>query len=456
MAEICSAYPQAGSVYYWAGQLAPVRWAPYASFMVGWINMMGNLANSATFASGCLTIVAAAAAMRDGTVISMQFQVGLSIALLALWSVQNFLRIDWQGYMNAAGSVVQVVGSILVVIVALVMSPARASGETVFLSTYNGTGIRSFGYVACIGLLAALYSYGGFEAGAHMAEETRHASKVAPRGVVTSVVISLFAGIFLLVGLLYCTPTDAAAQALGYPTGIDLLLSRPCRNATSPGSGCYVVPGPAPGPGSVPNEALINLFWYASGRTVGFFLSLLVALLVFSSGMAAVTATSRVVFAMARDNALPLSRYFSVVQRGSGAPVNAVLLVFAIDAMLLLLPLGDVTAFDQITSMSSIGYVLSYGAPILLRITTGRSVFRPGWFSLGRLSYPVGWLAVLWCAATPIILLLPQVAPVTSSNMNYASVVVAATVLLAQLYWWTVARYTFAGPQRADADATPA
>ncbi len=34
MAEICSAYPSAGSVYHWAGQLVPQRLTPIMSYIV--------------------------------------------------------------------------------------------------------------------------------------------------------------------------------------------------------------------------------------------------------------------------------------------------------------------------------------------------------------------------------------------------------------------------------------
>ena len=52
MAEICSTYPVAGSVYYWAGALASPEWAPLASYLCGWFNFFGNIANNASFAFG--------------------------------------------------------------------------------------------------------------------------------------------------------------------------------------------------------------------------------------------------------------------------------------------------------------------------------------------------------------------------------------------------------------------
>lgn len=42
MAEISSAYPSAGSVYYWAGKMSPPEWAPVVSYVTGWFNLLGN------------------------------------------------------------------------------------------------------------------------------------------------------------------------------------------------------------------------------------------------------------------------------------------------------------------------------------------------------------------------------------------------------------------------------
>ena len=63
MAEICSSYPSAGSVYHWAGMLAPPEWAPAASYLCGWFNFLGNAAGDSSYAYGFAQIVAAADAL---------------------------------------------------------------------------------------------------------------------------------------------------------------------------------------------------------------------------------------------------------------------------------------------------------------------------------------------------------------------------------------------------------
>ena len=58
-------------------------------------------------------------------------------------------------------------------------------------------------------------------------------------------------------------------------------------------------------------------------------------------------------------------------------------------------------------SASITWFYISYATPIFLRITTGRSNFIPGPFSLGGWAVPVGTIAVAWVAYIVVILLFP-------------------------------------------------
>lgn len=58
-------------------------------------------------------------------------------------------------------------------------------------------------YVACIGILMSQYTITGFDASAHLSEETRNASWSAPIGVMTSIICSSVFGFFLILCLLF-------------------------------------------------------------------------------------------------------------------------------------------------------------------------------------------------------------------------------------------------------------
>ncbi len=59
MAEICSAFPTAGGLYYWAAKLAPGKSGPVWSWFTGWFNLLGQVAVSAGITFGCGYSVAA-------------------------------------------------------------------------------------------------------------------------------------------------------------------------------------------------------------------------------------------------------------------------------------------------------------------------------------------------------------------------------------------------------------
>ncbi|CAF1344497.1 unnamed protein product [Rotaria sp. Silwood1] len=176
LAEICSVYPSAGSVYHWAGQLVSAKHAPLASFTCGWVNFLGNVAGDAAFSSGFATIINATVVLQGNNSLSIGTEVGIGIGVTFVWAALNALRIDQQGWLNNLAAVFQIGSTISIVIVLLVVAPTRATAHHVFTSTYNSTGFP-FAYVCLIGILSTLFSFSGYEAGAHLSEETRHAGR---------------------------------------------------------------------------------------------------------------------------------------------------------------------------------------------------------------------------------------------------------------------------------------
>ena len=461
MGEICSTYPSAGSVYHWAGQLAPADWAPSISFITGWLNFLGNAAGDASFAFGfAQTVVAAqqihkcpvdidglfATALSDGTTTTstssavstcatygIGAQVGIAIAIAACWSVMNVMRVDQQGWLNNLAAGWQI--STTIAIVAVILSPRYnthtfTSSDTVWRFWRNKSGFshdgKSDAYVVVVGLMSSLFSFSGYEAGAHMAEETRSASKSSPLGLIATTIVTALTGLLYILGLLYAIPRE-----LGLFTSLT----------------------------TYPNAAS-SIYAVATGNKVGLILTDILVVNLFFAGMSSLTVTSRIGFAMARDGAFPYSRHLSAVNGWTRTPMRAVLLVFVVDSLLLLLPLTTMNldpkygpiAFNAVTSITVIGYQLSYAIPIFLRVLVKPRQFVRGDFHLGPFSLIVGWIAALWLTVTSIFLFLPIAAPVTRYNMNYTCLVVGGVMILAGAHWWVGgARQTFTGPKRVDA-----
>ncbi|CAF4847589.1 unnamed protein product [Rotaria sp. Silwood1] len=375
-----------------------------------------NFAGDVAFASGFATIINAAIILEGKDSLSTGAQVGIAIGITFVWAVQNALRIDQQGWLNNFAVIFQLGSAVTIVTVLLAMAPERATAHNVFTSTYNGTGFP-FPYVCFIGILSTLFSFSGYEAGAHLAEETRDASRAAPKGIVGTCICSAITGFAYLLALLFAIPDVSSF--------VD-------NNS---------------GDNSTQNLAVAT-YQLAVPQKGALALTILLILNLYFAGMSSLTVTSRIGFAMARDGVFPLSVYLRWIFKPTKTPLGNVIFVFVIDCLLLLLQLASTTAFTAILSIATLGYQISYFMPIFFRCTVARHTFPIGEFNLGRFSLPVAIISAAWLFITSIIMFFPAEYPVTKDNMNYAVVIVGGVAFLAGAYWIISARHWFVGPKR--------
>ena len=409
MAEVCSSYPTAGGLYYWAAKLSPTQGAAW-SWFTGWFNFLGQVAvtagidfGAATFLNAFLDLQFGFAATPGHTVLLfgliLLLHAGLNIGGVRLVSLLNDVSVWWH-----------IVG-VLVIVGALIVVPDRhQSTSFVFTHFVNNTGWGSTVYVAMLGLLLAQYTFTGFDASAHMTEETKNASIAGPRGIVMSVVVSLIAGWVLLIGVTYAIQDYAGTT--GTSTGVP------------------------------PAQVFID----AVGSTGGKLLLLIAIGAQLFCGMASVTANSRMIYAFSRDGALPGSRLWHQINPRTRTPTNAIWLA-AGAAFLLGLPyLVNAAAFFAITSIAVIGLFIAYVLPVYLRLRLGDG-FEAGPWSLGRWSRPIGIVAVGWVAFISVLFMLPTTSPVTRSTFNYTPLAVLAVLGFAGGWWLLSARKWFTGPK---------
>jgi amino acid transporter len=264
--------------------------------------------------------------------------------------------------------------------------------------------------VLLLGLLLAQYTFTGYDASAHMTEETHNAARSGPRGIVMSIIVSLFAGWVLLIGITF------AIQKAHYADY----------------TGALVPPA--------------QIFVTAIGST-GAKLLLLVAIgAQLFCGMSSVTANSRMIYAFSRDGALPGSGLWHQVNKRTRTPTNAIWLA-AVGALILGLPyLWNSSAYAAVTSIAVIGLYIAYVLPTFLRLRQGASFQRGPWH-LGRWSYLVGIIAVIWVVFITILFMLPVDSPITVDNFNYTVVAVVVVLGFATIYWLVSAKNWFTGPK---------
>jgi amino acid transporter len=441
MAELASAYPTAGGLYYWASKLGGPGWG----WFTGWFNVVGQVGITAGIDYGAAVTIdvllhawfpilsSTAPAFTNGAYVldaPTQWTTLLIYGIiLIIHATLNIFGVRIVAFLNDVSVgwhivfVVLIAGGVIGATLASfqfnpgtagVCCASQVSAHTVGFNNpgsvftvnnaFNTTGFPIW-YAFLLSLLLAQYTYTGYDASAHMTEETVGAATRAPWGVVMSVVVSAVAGYALLMGLVATTPDLGAAGSFVNPV-LYILESR-------------------------------------LGFAIGTILFAAIAVAQLFCGMSSVTSNSRMIYAFSRDGAIPFHNVWHHLDRGR-TPRNAIILA-AVAAFILAIPtLFNYTAYFAVTSIATIGLYLAYALPILLRLFAKH--FQPGPWHLGAWSKPIGTIAVIWVVLISILFMLPTASPVNAGNFNYAPVAVLGTFAIVGIWWLVSAHNWFKGP----------
>jgi amino acid transporter len=433
MAELASAYPTAGGLYYWSSKLGGPGWG----WFTGWFNLIGQVAVTAgidyglavsvdvllnawfpSFPAKLATLTAIDPATQWATLgifgLFLVIHAFLNIHGVKIVALLNDVSVWW----HIAG-VVLIVGAVVIASCFgsqfTVDSGFKQAGAAVPLNSFktlftidpkfNATGFPLW-YAVMLGLLLAQYTYTGYDASAHMSEETVGAATRAPWGVVISVVVSAIAGYALLLGLSAAVPDLGAA-------------------------GGYINP-------------VLYILESRLGFIVGTLLFLVAIGAQFFCGMSSVTTNSRMIYAFSRDGAVPGSKNWHKLDK-SRTPRNAIIFA-AVFAFILAIPsvVSDV-AYIAVTSIAVIGLYIAYIIPIILRQSA--KDFKPGPWSLGKWSRPIGIVSIVWVVFIVVLFMLPTASPVTVQSFNYTPVVMLGATAILLIVWFAGARKWFKGPK---------
>jgi amino acid permease (GABA permease) len=412
MAEVCSAYPTAGALYWWAAALAK-RNKPAWAWFIGWFNFLGEVAVTAAIDFGAAITTAAFLSLTFDMEVTTGRTFLIFLVIIIVHGLLNTFGVSAVRLLSDISAWWHLVGvAVIVVVLAFVPDNHKPISE-VFFEVHNATGFSFAGagiYAVLLGLLMAQYTYTGYDASAHVAEETHDASRAAPRGIVLSVVVSVIAGFVLLFAITW--------SIQDYESELGTALKLP----------------PA------------QIFIDAAGHNMGTFLLFICMVAQWFCGMASVTANSRMAYAFSRDGALPGSRLWKKVNPRTGTPTNSIWLCVTCSTVLVLPSLWNTTAYFAATSIAVIGLYIAYVGPVFLRRRDPN--FQPGPWNLGKWSAPVGWIAIVWVVIICILFVLPTVSPITASNFNYTIVAVAIVVGGSTIWWFASARKWFTGPKQ--------
>ncbi|KAG2091227.1 amino acid permease-domain-containing protein, partial [Suillus discolor] len=139
-------------------------------------------------------------------------------------------------------------------------------------------------------------------------------------------------------------------------------------------------------------------------------------------------------FAFARDGVLPFSRYLYWINRYTGTPVNTVWFEIICSLAIGLLSFVSTQAIDAVFTIAVTASYIAYITPITNRWVF-KNDFKPGPFYLGKLSFPVSVIAVVWMTFMSFAFFFPMTPQTTAQEMNYTVVVLGGFMFLA-ISWY--------------------
>ncbi len=411
MAEISSAYPTAGGLYYWSAKLAkrsPGAW----SWFTGWFNLLGQVAVTAGIDYGFAFFFTAFLNMTTGFPTTAGYVLVIYGAILAVHGVLNTFGVRVVAFLSDVSVWWHLLGVAIIAAVLAFVPSHHASASFVFTKFVNLSGFHAVPYVFLVGLLMAQYTFTGYDASAHMSEETLNADLSAPRGIVNSIVVSLVAGWILILAITFVAPTNMAVYT---------------KDAAQ--------------------EFAPVLIWVTAIGRHGAELLLVIAFMAQAyCGMASVTANSRMLYAFSRDGAVPGHRLWHRINPRTRTPTNSIWFCVVFAFVLAIPSMWSGVAYGAVTSIATIGLYIAYVLPTVLRRMQGKQ-WKGGRWTLGRWSALVGGLGIAWVAVIAILFMLPEFSPINRDTFNYAPIAVGVVLLFSGGYWVFSARKWFTGPR---------
>jgi amino acid transporter len=356
------------------------------------------------------------------------------VIVLFLAALLNIFSSHLMAVMNNVSVWWHVVGASIIVLILLFVPDQHQSFSYVFTERYNNSGyadgsVTSLGFwfaIVPFGFLLTQYTITGFDASAHLSEETGQAAKAAAKGIWRSIFYSGLGGYILLLCVVFAIPDNAQGQP---------------DNALA---GAGVQP----------------IFLGALGQNWATFVLFISASAQFFCATSCMTSASRMTFAFSRDGAIPGSSRWSALT-SSRVPANAVMFV-GVCAAILTLPalikvdVGGVPvplAFYAVTSIAVIGLYLAFAIPIYLRWRHGENFDVGSWNNGSKYKW-MNPIAVAEIVIVSLYLMLPTTPAANPFRdefewkfVNYAPIVTLGALILLAIWWNVSAKHWFTGPK---------
>lgn len=173
VAELVSAYPTSGGLYFTISRLLSPEWVPAISWVTGWLNLLGQVAGVASSQYGASQMLLAAVSIGkdfDYT-ISANTTVGVMAGLMVLTGLANSLSTYWMEKMTKSYVIFHVLVLVSCCIALLVKTPNKHNATYVFTDVDSTSGWTPVGFSFLFGFLSVSWTMTDYDATAHITEE---------------------------------------------------------------------------------------------------------------------------------------------------------------------------------------------------------------------------------------------------------------------------------------------
>ncbi len=439
MGQIASAYPTAGGLYHWSSILGGKFWG----WLTAWTNLLGLL-----FVIPAVNVILY-------TFIRDLFFAGILHADVSTWT--NTTMFLWVAGITAAQCLLNHFGIklttmltdlsgylifvITILLVILLFSHVQSFDLGKAFALVNTTGDAGGGVAPAygmfitilMGMLYPLFTMTGFDASAHTSEETRDAQNTVHKGMLQSVFWSLAFGFILALGMVMALPAVYTALAAD-PAQTALSKEVMAKLAAIPG-------GPAPADMAVLGWSAFSVLFNTliAPSFLGKICAVGIILANFFCALSAITSTSRMVYAFARDGGLP--KVLATVNAAHRTPVAAIWFTGIVTFILVVIT-TPLNAFAALSTGCAMYLYMSYGMPVLAGLFAEGSTWTTyGKFRLGGLSKVFAVIVTL--GVIGIIIgghaFVPSIAAVAADAA--ANPPVAGSSFVPGLWYYTVGFY---------------
>lgn len=427
-AQLAARWPISGAIFQWSSRLA----GPRFGWFTGWTMIIGQIL---TVAVAAIAVQAVLPAIWSGFQLvggsgadpSLASPTGaanavvLGLLMLVVTTVVNILSVRLMARVTSFGVLIEIIG-VVVLIVALFLLPHRSPSVVFTTEGYAGPTNEPYVWAFLASSLMAAYVMVGFDSAGELAEETHNPRRTTPKTIIRALTVSGLGGGLLIIGALIAAPslTD----------------------------------------GKLATQGLAWVITSALGDVFGRLLLCAVAVAVFACTLAVQTAGARMVFSMAREQALPFHRTLARVSPRTGTPIAASIVVGVGAGLALAVNIGQSAIFTALSSLCIAMLYLAYlgvtGPLLVQRIRLRRTGLPTGvdedgkpLFTLGRWGIPLNALAVAFQIGMAVNLIWPrpEIYDLTGHSwwLQYSALLFIGAVLL--IGWaWSARRHRAHGP----------